>query len=108
MSGYKVAKQVGERGNRMVVYATECVKDGSGFLSAISFAADPNDSDDDRSCIVRIRLDGAYCFLEVEFRQLGRKSTEKPRYIYQANQLVGIVIGADGTEVKPDDYEGNN
>lgn len=109
MGKYIKAKETGEPNNRLAVFV-EVLKEnpvGIEHVAAIYTAADPNLSEQERSCEVSLYLvhdKSIRCKYIV--RQLGKGSTESTHLATQGPKLMEVVISADGTEKKPNEYEG--
>lgn len=103
MGKYIKAKETGEPNNRLAVFI-EVLKEspvGIGPVATIHAAADPNPSEQERSCEVSLCLvhdKSIRCKYIV--RQLGKGSTESTHVVTQGPKLVEVVISADGTEKK--------
>lgn len=98
---------IGEPNNRLVVFfknSGECHEEHSG---SIHIAADPNPSEQERVLKVSVRLtsDRKVC-KSFTVRQLGNGSTKVPCKIHKGPELVEIVVAAEGTEKRPNDYAG--
>ena len=109
MRKYIKAKETGEPNNRLAVFV-EVLKEnpvGIEHVATIHAAADPNPSEQERSCEVSLYLvhdKSIRCKYIV--RQLGKGSTESTHVVTQGPKLMEVVISADGTEKKPNEYEG--
>lgn len=109
MGKYIKAKEIGEPNNRLAVFV-EVLKEnpvGIEHVVTIHIAADPNPLEQERSCGVSFYLvhdKSIRCKYIV--RQLGKGSTESTHVVTQGPKLMEVVISADGTEKKPNEYEG--
>lgn len=109
MGKYIKAKETGEPNNRLAVFV-EVLKEnpvGIEHVAAIYAAADPNPSEQERSCEVSLCLvhdKSIRC--KYIFRQLGKGSTESTHLVTMGPKLMEVVISADGTEKKPNEYDG--
>lgn len=109
MGKYIKAKETGEPNNRLAVFVEVLEENPVGIehVAAIYAAADPNPSEQERLCEVSLCLvhdKSIRCKYIV--RQLGKGSTESTRMVTQGPKLMELVISADGTEKKPNEYEG--
>ena len=108
MKKYIKIKEIGEPNNRLAVFA-EVLKEnpvGSRYSTTIYAAADANPSEQERLCEVMIRLvDDESIHCKYIVRQLGKGSTENTHVVTQGPKLMEVVISADGTEKKPNEYE---
>lgn len=109
MGKYIKAKETGEPNNRLAVFVEVLKENPTGMehVGTIYAAADPNPSEQERSCEVSICLvhdKSIRCKYIV--RQLGKGSTESTHVETQEPKLMEVVISADGTEKKPNEYEG--
>ena len=115
MRKYIKAKETGEPNNRLAVFV-EVLKENLvciehpiciEHVATIHAAADPNPSEQERSCEVSLCLvhdKSIRCKCIV--RQFGKGSTESTHMVTQGPKLMEVVISADGTEKKPNEYEG--
>lgn len=109
MRKYIKAKETGEPNNRLAVFV-EVLKEnpvGIEHVATIHAAADPNPSEQERSCEVSLCLiydKNIRCKYIV--RQLGKGSMESTHVVTHGPKLMEVVISADGTEKKPNEYEG--
>lgn len=112
MGKYIKAKETGEPNNRLAVFVEVLEENPVGVerverVAVIHAAADPNTSEQERSCEVSLCLvhdKSIRCKYIV--RQLGKGSTESTHMVTQGPKLMEVVISADGTEKKPNEYEG--
>lgn len=109
MGKYIKAKETGEPNNRLAVFVEVLEENPVGIehVAAIYAAADPNLSEQERSCEISLCLvhdKSIRCKYIV--RQLGKGSTESTHLVTQGPKLMEVVISADGTEKKPNEYEG--
>lgn len=108
MEKYIKIKEIGEPSNRLAVFA-EVLKEnpvGLRYSTTIHAAADANPSEQERLCEVTIRLaDKKSIHHKYIVRQLGKGSTEDTHVVAQGPNLMEVVISADGTEKKPNEYE---
>lgn len=109
MSKYIKAKETGEPNNRLAVFVEVLEENHVGIehVATIHAAADPNPSEQERSCEVSLCLvhdKSIRCKYIV--RQLGKGSTESTHVVTQGPKLMEVVISADGTEKKPNEYDG--
>lgn len=115
MSKYIKAKETGEPNNRLAVFVNVLEENSVGIecpvgieqVATIHAAADPNPSEQERSCEVSLCLvhdKSIRCKYIV--RQLGKGSTESTHLVTQGPKLMEVVISADGTEKKPNEYDG--
>lgn len=109
MGKYIKAKETGEPNNRLAVFVEVLEENPVGIeqVATIHAAADPNPSEQERSCEVSLCLvhdKSIRCKYIV--RQLGKGSTESTHMVTQGPKLMEVVISADGTEKKPNEYEG--
>lgn len=102
MEKFIKVKEIGEPNNRLAIFFKK-----SGECHGIHIAADPNPSEQERVLKVSVRLtsDRKVC-QSFTVRQLGNGSTMDPCKIYKGPELVEIVVAAEGTEKRPNDYEG--
>lgn len=109
MAKYIKAKEIGEPDNRLAIFVEVLDVDPVGEVSHVAnlkVAADPNPSEEERSCSVSLCLTNdksIRCTLTV--RQLGKGSTEESHVVTRGPQLREVVISALGTEKKPNDYD---
>lgn len=109
MGKYIKAKETGEPNNRLAVFVEVLEENPVGIerIANIYAAADPNPSEQERSCEVSLCLvhdKSIRCKYIV--RQLGKGSTESTHMVTQGPKLMELVISAAGTEKKPNEYEG--
>lgn len=109
MGKYIKAKETGEPNNRLAVFVEVLEENPVGieYIAIIHAAADPNPSEQERACEVSLCLvhdKSIRCKYIV--RQLGKGSTESTHLVTQGPKLMEVVISADGTEKKPNEYEG--
>lgn len=108
MAKFVKAKETGEPGNRLAVFV-EVLKEKPAEherVAHIHVAADPNPSEQERSCDVSLCLvHDKRIRCEYTVRQLGKGSTESAHVVTRGPKLVEVVISADGTEKKPEEYE---
>ena len=111
MGKYIKAKETGEPNNRLAIFVEVLEENPVGVgikhVADIHAAADPNPSEQERSCEVSLCLvhdKSIRCKYIV--RQLGKGSTESTHLVTQGPKLMEVVISADGTEKKPNEYEG--
>lgn len=109
MRKYIKAKETGEPNNRLAVFVEVLEENPVGIeqVATIHAAADPNPSEQERSCEVSLCLvhdKSIRCKYIV--RQLGKGSIESTHMVTQGPKLMEVVISADGTEKKPNEYEG--
>ena len=109
MGKFIKAKETGKPNNRLAVFVEVLEENPVGVerVAAIHAAADPNPSEQERSCEVSLCLvhdKSIRCKYIV--RQLGKGSTESTHMVTQGPKLMEVVISADGTEKKPNEYEG--
>ena len=117
MGKYIKVKEIGEPNNRLAVFVEVLEENPVGIECPVSIeqvatvhaAADPNLSEQERSCEV------SFCLVHDKsirckciFRQLGKGSTESTHLVTQGPKLMEVMISADGTEKKPNEYEGIN
>lgn len=109
MGKYVKATETGEPNNRLAVFVEVLEEDPVGIehVATIHAAADPNPSEQERSCEV------SFCLVHDKsirckyiVRQLGKGSTGSTHVVTQGPKLMEVVISADGTEKKPNEYEG--
>lgn len=108
MGKYIKVKEIGEPNNRLAVF-TEVLEENSvdiKYDTIIYVAADANPSKQERLCEVTFCLvsdKSIRCKYIV--RQLGKGSRENTHVVKQGPKVLEVVISADGTEKKPNEYE---
>lgn len=107
MGKYIKVKEIGEPNNRLAVFVEVLEEDGIGIKSAtIHAAADANPSEQERLCEVTLCLvDDKNIRCKYIVRQLGKGSTESTYVVTKRTKVMEVVISANGTEKKPNEYE---
>lgn len=107
MGKYIKVKEIGEPNNRLAIFVEVLEEDSVGIKYAtIHAAADANPSEQERLCEVTLCLvEDKSVRCKYIVRQLGKDSTESTHVVTQRPGLMEVVISADGTEKKPNEYE---